>query len=895
MSILRTDKIAPPIITNEYAGAVHFDGTDDWLDIASSSDFAYGTGDFTWEAWINPIAVKTTHYIVDHGNDGGIIQFYDGIIRYYNSTIGVTSILYTGGGTLNYNTWSHIAVSRNSGVSRLFVNGQLRCFAADTHSYSAQAVTIGDYGANTGTNNVQGYISNFRLIKGVGLYTQSFTPPTKELEKTDETVLLCCQSQTDATQEATGKTITVSGHAIAVEANDGNGLFHRKRTSVTTENNGSVYFDSKSYLTLEPSSDFAFGTGDFTIESWVYPTRFGGVFHIKGGIFKDSATNAGIGMGIAANPTNWYVYHESTTAANTSKLGDVNQWNHIALARSSGTTKAFVNGIQVYTDADPTDYAVNYLTIGSWYSTDYSQSGWISNFRIVKGTALYTANFTPPTEPLTSIDGTVLLCCQDSDNPLQEETGKTIIVGDELVSNGDFTSNTTGWTGESGATLSISSNALRVGVTTTAGATQTISVKPGVQYRLKWKVKTDGTNFTNFEINNNGSYQYYGGNETSTSFVDKEYLFTAKGVSITIRPYKATGGWVELDDISIKTVEIIEGPKRTAPLGESHNGVVLNGDVKYTSKNFMVLPKGTTEERGRGRGIFSGGYANPNFLKNIDYIDIASSGNAVEFGEWIDSVMLGEGAQCSNHVTGLVGGGNGSPGLDVIEYITIATTGNGQDFGDLTQNRRSNGAVGNNTKGIFAGGTTGSSSDVIDFVTIASTGDAADFGNLSVARRNQAPVQSSTRGIWGGGNPGSSPYLDSTIDYITMATSGDAKDFGDLVTAMREQGGASSGTRGLITGGYSAPSFLNGIEYITIATLGNAQDFGDLFIKRSGPAGVSNSINGLFGGGSSPSLENVIDYVKIATLGNAQDFGDLTYNVVMYAGQHISDSHGGVS
>ena len=266
MANLRVDKITSTE-TFEKTGSVQFDGNSDWLDIASSNDFAYGTGDFTWEAWFYPASVKT-HYIFDHGNDGGVIQFYDGIIRYYNSTIGVTSILYTGGGTLDYSTWSHIAVSRNSGISRLFVNGQLKCLGPDAHSYSAQAVTIGDYGANSGTNKTQGFISNARLVKGKALYTSNFKPSMKELEVTAETVLLACQSKTDTSLEKTGKTITVNGTAVASELTPGI-LTPIVKSGGGSAITGSVEFDGTGdYLTIPNTEDLRLADSDFTIEFW---------------------------------------------------------------------------------------------------------------------------------------------------------------------------------------------------------------------------------------------------------------------------------------------------------------------------------------------------------------------------------------------------------------------------------------------------------------------------------------------------------------------------------------------------------------------------------------------------------------------------------------------------
>jgi hypothetical protein len=91
---------------------------------------------------------------------------------------------------------------------------------------------------------------------------------------------------------------------------------------------------------------------------------------------------------------------------------------------------------------------------------------------------------------------------------------------------------------------------------------------------------------------------------------------------------------------------------------------------------------------------------------------------------------------CSDGTTGLFGGGNGPS--TVIDYVTIATTGNATDFGDLTVGRYYPSACSDGTKGLWGGGTTGSNSNVIDYITIATTGNATDFGNLSVTRKQLA-------------------------------------------------------------------------------------------------------------------------------------------------------------
>ncbi len=278
------------------------------------------------------------------------------------------------------------------------------------------------------------------------------------------------------------------------------------------------------------------------------------------------------------------------------------------------------------------------------------------------------------------------------------------------------------------------------------------------------------------------------------------------------------------------------------------------------------------------RGIIAGG--SPNLSDDlIQYINVASAGNATNFGNLQNNVFSAAGM--SNKVRGVFGGGYmhspSIPAQNFIQYITIASTGNASNFGDLTVGRDRAGSVSNITRGCVCGGSARNpaayNEDTIDYITISSTGNAQDFGNLTVAReRMMGGSCNGIRGVLWGDAPSSS--LD-VIDYITLDTTGNATDFGD--PEMRRESHASSGnlTRGVCGGGYgpSAPNGTNVIEYITIATTGNSQDFGDLTESKQSLGALASNTRGVWAGGYSNLT--TIEYVTIATLGNGTDFGDL--------------------
>ena len=325
-------------------------------------------------------------------------------------------------------------------------------------------------------------------------------------------------------------------------------------------------------------------------------------------------------------------------------------------------------------------------------------------------------------------------------------------------------------------------------------------------------------------------------------------------------------------------------------------GPVLQGNLEYNSQNFLVLPKGTTEQRGRGRAVNTRGYSSGE-NNVIEYTTIASMGNAIDFGDLTDTYYSQTGG--SDVTRGVfLGGYNGdaSPDTDinVIEYLTFATTGNAVDFGD-THVGRYQGAVSSPTRILSAGGNAPRVS-TIDFITTKTLGSTASFGNLTESARGSFAgcCQSSTRGVLCGGQNTSGTTVND-IQYVTMASAGDSVDFGDLIEAASNNAGgsASSSTRGIIFHGYDNSAVTNVISYITIATTGSNANFGDLTEARQDGMSASSTTRGMFIGGRTPTYHNTIDYVTISSTGNAQDFGDIT--ALGAQGAACSDSHGGLS
>ena len=530
---------------------------------------------------------------------------------------------------------------------------------------------------------------------------------------------------------------------------------------------GSVFFNGDDYLSLAANTDFAMGTGAFTAECWIYTTDYS---HSEGGYSQRVFDSNGGQLG-------WYITSDGTgltgslvsgTDERSTYTPGLNVWTHIALARSGTTLKAFVNGVEVDSTTNSGSVASSAaFIIGARSSTEGAFKGDISNLRVIKGSALYTAAFTPPTEKLTAVAGTVLLCCQDSDDPTQEATGKTI----------------TGY------------GKLAAGQPIQHKKVPSVGIDEGVTFSGDAKINSLG-------------YMYFPTGDTSQRGRGRGVVGSGETpCNDKVMDYveiQSMGNAIKFGDLS--AVSIAFAAVSSSTRGVFAIGVSPNITMEYitiattsNSTDFGDQSEGHIQEAScsdNTRGLFAGGLFAPNTVYNtIEYITIATTGNDTDFGDLTRAATGGAGL--SDTTRGVWAGGiTGSPLAvsNIMDYVTIASTGNAADFGDLTVAARDPGGLASSTRGLIGSGTTPSVTNFIDYVTIQTTGNATDYGDLTSANANAGCTSNGTRGLWA---LGVNPAVNNSIDYTTIATTGNASDFGDLTRTVYQEDACSDSHGGL--------------------------------------------------------------------------------------------------
>lgn len=161
------------------------------------------------------------------------------------------------------------------------------------------------------------------------------------------------------------------------------------------------------YLTTTSNTAFRFGTGAFTIESWV---RFGLTIDSYGRIVQCGNFNTGGDWQLLrnvnpnpANPAQVRFDISGSNLINSSILVPQNTWAHVAVTKSADTVQMFINGTLAGTATSTVNLSQSVITVGASTTGTESHNGYIDDLRITKGVARYTANFTPPTAPFPDI------------------------------------------------------------------------------------------------------------------------------------------------------------------------------------------------------------------------------------------------------------------------------------------------------------------------------------------------------------------------------------------------------------------------------------------------------------------------------------------------------------
>jgi hypothetical protein len=380
-------------------GSIFFNGKSDYL-YSSSTDFNLATNnlDFTLEFWFYstnltkgrlPLINKGWSENSTNSSYGIFLVEPTGYVRYIIGDGGAGGNFFDASSyPITANTWYHVALVRNSSAAHCYLNGvHINTLAIASFGDSGSDFAIGTQSSGTPYDFFQGYISNPRLVKGIAVYGKGFDVPTTTLTAVTNTRLLLATA-------SPGAYLTDSSTNNFTFTNN-NGVAYNALSPIST--GGSLSFNgTNQYLSLASNTAFDQNVV-FTWEAWIYPTN------VAGGYVWSELNYGYLGLAIGAGGTPGKLYvdmsYVGVQITSTSTIA-ANAWYHVALVYDGTNTKLFLNGNLEGSFAGGGSASGGPLWIGNYNNGPNYFSGYISNFRIVKGTALYNANFIPPNKPL---------------------------------------------------------------------------------------------------------------------------------------------------------------------------------------------------------------------------------------------------------------------------------------------------------------------------------------------------------------------------------------------------------------------------------------------------------------------------------------------------------------
>jgi len=385
----------------------YFDGNADYVSFNSNANLAPGTGNFTVECWVYFEALPVSGAIAPFCQNDAVggssnDKFWFGILNNAGTNRLQLGRHSTSDGvfvnfTPTLGQWYHFAASRSSGTTFLFINGISQSV---TNSTIFNGVSFGQNGFAVGAIStpyyLKGYISNLRYVIGQALYTSTFRPSNRRLEKgntnsnVNATRLLTCRAN---------RFVDESNYAIPTAIISGDVRVSQNVPFFEIRDSYSVRFDGNSYLSYASSANFNQNTA-FTMEAWIYTSgiKSGGS---SGYIWGQNSSNY---LNVRHNSNGTISVDQAFVGVmiTTSHTYDFNQWIHVALCfDGTTTTRLYVNGYDQGNMTGGGGLSNAETRIGDYTGiVGNSYVGYISNFRFIRA-ALYTSNFNPPEGPLT--------------------------------------------------------------------------------------------------------------------------------------------------------------------------------------------------------------------------------------------------------------------------------------------------------------------------------------------------------------------------------------------------------------------------------------------------------------------------------------------------------------
>lgn len=369
-------------------GSGYFDGSGDYLDAGSNAAFAFGTGAYTVEFWVYPTTVRNSVFVGNNAS-GGFLFYNDTTDGLSLGTRGGATLVLSGLGKLIANQWNHIVFCRSSTSSNqasIFANGVRVGNGTDATNWTVTGPCIVG-GISSPDYQVAGYMCGTRIVKGTDVYgynNTTITIPTTPPTAITNTQLLLNYTNAGIYDGAMDNVLETKGNAQVA-------------TSPVKFGSGSMYFDGTAAALLPPASNLlAFNTGDFTVEVWVWPIAWdSNMVVIQGG-----SNGFGIQKYAAGATGNIGVIINGGWVITDAFLPLTGQWSHIAVTRTNGILRFFVNGsVTGSSPANTSNISDGIKNIGGEAGQTYFK-GYMDDIRVTKGVCRYIANFTPPQQAL---------------------------------------------------------------------------------------------------------------------------------------------------------------------------------------------------------------------------------------------------------------------------------------------------------------------------------------------------------------------------------------------------------------------------------------------------------------------------------------------------------------